>query len=145
MTYMLLALLIILAIHVYRRVCVPRHLRHIPKVPLLPLLFSYISGEVEERRIRRVILPFAQKVNTDVVLVFTLGEWMVHILDAKVTSSHVYRTKYLEIIDREASHGKQDGSKARTERRHVTLEAHRASECLHDRRGSLETPFEDNS
>ncbi|TBU48029.1 cytochrome P450 [Dichomitus squalens] len=80
----LLTLLVVLTIAVYRWVCVPRHLRHIPRVPILPLLGSYLSGEVEERRVKRILLPFAHKANTDVVLVFTLGEWMVHILDTKI-------------------------------------------------------------
>ncbi|EIW58355.1 cytochrome P450 [Trametes versicolor FP-101664 SS1] len=67
---------------VYRWVRVPAHLRHLPKVPVMPLLLSYLSGEVEERRVKRIIIPFAQKAGTDVVLVFCLGEWVVHIVEA---------------------------------------------------------------
>ena len=76
--------LALLWLAVYRWVRVPPHLRHIPKVPILPLLRSYLSGEVEEQRVKRVILPFAEKARTNVVLVFIVGEWQVHVLEGKV-------------------------------------------------------------
>ncbi|KAJ8496055.1 hypothetical protein ONZ51_g1369 [Trametes cubensis] len=75
--------LALLWLAVYRWVRVPPHLRHIPKVPILPLLRSYLSGEVEEQRVKRVILPFAEKARTNVVLVFIVGEWQVHVLEGK--------------------------------------------------------------
>ncbi|RPD54278.1 cytochrome P450 [Lentinus tigrinus ALCF2SS1-7] len=78
-----LTLSLLLATAVYRWTSVPPDLRHIPKVPIWPLIWSYLSGEVEERRIKRIILPFARKADADVVLVFVLGQWMVHVLDAK--------------------------------------------------------------
>lgn len=81
------AVLVLLAVAIYRWVRVPAHLRHLPKVPVMPLLVSYLSGEVEERRVKRVIIPFAQKARTDVVLVFCLGEWVVHIVEANVRMS----------------------------------------------------------
>ena len=68
----------------YRLLRVPAHLRHIPTVPLWPLLRSYLSGEVEEQRVKRLVLPFAKQMQTDVVLVFCLGDWMVQILEPKV-------------------------------------------------------------
>ena len=70
---------------VYRLLSVPSHLRHIPTVPILPLLRSYLSGEAEEHRVKRLILPFAKRMHTNVVLVFCLGDWMVQILDPKVS------------------------------------------------------------
>lgn len=63
---------------------VPAHLRHLPCVPIFPLLKSYFSGEVEDTRIRRLILPFANEKKEGVVLVWALGRWMVHIIDEKV-------------------------------------------------------------
>ena len=77
-------ILLALALLVYRWVRVPTGLRHIPQVPILPLLYSYLSGEIEERRVKRIILPFARKAGSNVVLLFCLGEWTVHVLDAKV-------------------------------------------------------------
>lgn len=62
----------------------PSTLCHIPRVPIWSVLFSYVSGEVEEQRIRRIFLPFALENNTPVILVWCFGEWMVHILDSKV-------------------------------------------------------------
>lgn len=71
----------------YRLLSVPAHLRHIPTVPIWPLLWSYLSGEVEEQRVKRLVLPYAKSMQTDVVLVFCLGDWMVQVLDAKVRHS----------------------------------------------------------
>ena len=71
---------------VHRLLRVPPHLRHIPAVPIGPLLLSYISGEVEEQRVKRLILPFAERNGTDVVLVYCLGSWMVQALESKVSS-----------------------------------------------------------
>ncbi|KAH9928024.1 cytochrome P450 [Epithele typhae] len=68
----------------YRLLCVPSHLRHIPAVPIFPTLASYISGEVEEQRVKRLILPFADSKETDVVLVYCLGNWMVQVLESKL-------------------------------------------------------------
>jgi hypothetical protein len=63
---------------------VPSHLRHLPCVPIFTLLKSYLSGDVEDTRIKRLILPFANEKGEGVVLVWALGRWMVHILDEKV-------------------------------------------------------------
>lgn len=62
---------------------VPPELRHLPRVPILPLLWSYLRAEEENKRLRRLILPFADR-KEEVVLVWALGRWMVHILDHKV-------------------------------------------------------------
>ena len=62
----------------------PAELNHLPKVPILALLWSYASGEVEEARIKRLILPFANEKGEGVVLVYSLGRWIVHVLDIQV-------------------------------------------------------------
>ena len=61
---------------------VPLELRHLPRVPVLPLLWSYAKGEPEDKRLRRLVLPFAG--NEEIVLVWALGRWMIHVLDYKV-------------------------------------------------------------
>ncbi|KAI0642425.1 cytochrome P450 [Trametes meyenii] len=70
-----------LCLAVYQILRVPSHLRHIPKVPIWALLGSYFSGEVEDQRIKRIVLPFARQQGTGVVLVFCLGDWMVQVVD----------------------------------------------------------------
>ena len=62
----------------------PAELRHLPRVPILPLLWSYVSGEVEDVRIKRLLLPFANEKGEGVVLVYALGRWIVHVLDHQV-------------------------------------------------------------
>ncbi|KAL1745567.1 cytochrome P450 [Schizophyllum fasciatum] len=39
----------------------PAELAHLPRVPVLPLLCSYFTGEVEDVRIKRLLLPFAER------------------------------------------------------------------------------------
>jgi len=63
----------------------PAELRHLPRAPILPLLWSYISGEVEDVRIKRLLLPFAHEKGETVVVVYALGRWIVHVLDHQVT------------------------------------------------------------
>ncbi|KAI0751675.1 cytochrome P450 [Daedaleopsis nitida] len=79
-----IALVGALCFGLYRLLRVPPHLRHIPKVPLWPLLLSYFSGEVEEQRVKRLVLPFAARMRTDIVLVYCLGDWMVQVLEPKM-------------------------------------------------------------
>ncbi|TFK38345.1 cytochrome P450 [Crucibulum laeve] len=62
----------------------PAELRHLPCVPVIPLLWSFISGETENSRIKRLLLPFMQDEGEGAVLVYALGRWMVHILDPKI-------------------------------------------------------------
>lgn len=76
---------------IYGLFTVPSHLRHLPCVPMLPLLKSYLSGEVEDVRIKRLILPFANEKHEGVVLVWALGRWMVHIVDEKVCVPPKYK------------------------------------------------------
>lgn len=69
----------------YRLLRVPPHLQHIPAVPLWPLMASYLSGECEEQRVKRLVLPFARERQTHVVLVYCLGDWMVQVLEPTVS------------------------------------------------------------
>ncbi|VDB92600.1 unnamed protein product [Peniophora sp. CBMAI 1063] len=65
-------------------VFIPNDLRHLPRVPILPLLISYLLCESEDKRIRRLVLPYANEKGEGLVLVWALGRWMVHILDYKL-------------------------------------------------------------
>ncbi|KAI0346712.1 cytochrome P450 [Trametopsis cervina] len=67
-------------------VIVPPELRHLPRVPVLPLLWSYLTVEAEDKRLRRLVLPFLNEKGEEVVLVWALGRWMVHILDHKLAT-----------------------------------------------------------
>lgn len=75
------------ALVVFQLFTVPSHLRHLPRVPIFPLLVSYLSGEVEDVRIKRLILPYANERDEGLVLVWALGRWMIHILDHRVCTS----------------------------------------------------------
>jgi hypothetical protein len=72
---------------IFQLFTVPSHLRHLPRVPIFPLLVSYLSGEVEDMRIKRLILPYANERGEGLVLVWALGRWMIHLLDHKVCTS----------------------------------------------------------
>ncbi|KAI5822538.1 cytochrome P450, partial [Schizophyllum commune Tattone D] len=61
----------------------PAELAHLPRVSVLPLLWSYFTGEVEDVRIKRLLMPFAER-GEGVVLVYALGRWIVHVLDEKI-------------------------------------------------------------
>jgi hypothetical protein len=52
-------------------------------VPVLPTLLSFAKGEVEDVRIKKLLLPYANR-GDNVVLVYALGRWIVHVLDKKV-------------------------------------------------------------
>jgi cytochrome P450 len=69
---------------IFQLFTVPSHLRHLPRVPIFPLLVSYLSGEVEDMRIKRLILPYANERGEGLVLVWALGRWMIHLLDHKL-------------------------------------------------------------
>lgn len=71
---------------VYRAFRVPAELRHLPRVSIFRLLISYLTVEMENNRLERLLMPFAKR-GDGVVVVWALGRWMVHILDEKVTSS----------------------------------------------------------
>ncbi|TFY79240.1 hypothetical protein EWM64_g4773 [Hericium alpestre] len=74
----------LLSVYVVRALTPPPNLRHLPKVPLIPLLWSYFSGEVEDVRIKRLILPFAKEGTEGAVLVYAFGRWIVHVIDHKI-------------------------------------------------------------
>ncbi|KAJ7750445.1 cytochrome P450 [Mycena maculata] len=62
---------------------VPRELRHLPKIPVIPTLLSYVRGEVEDQRIKRLLLPYANR-GEPAVIVYALGRWIVHVMDRKI-------------------------------------------------------------
>lgn len=64
---------------------VPTDLRHLPKVSPYATIWSYAQREPVDRRVKRLILPFAER-GEGVVLVYMLGKWGVHVLDANVRS-----------------------------------------------------------
>ena len=66
-----------------RLFAVPKELQHIPHVPVLPTLISFARGEVEDVRIKRLLLPYAQR-GEPAVLMYALGRWIIHVLDSKV-------------------------------------------------------------
>lgn len=69
----------------FRKVFVPpSDLAHIPRVSILSLLWSYITKEPESERIQRLFVPLANEVGCSIVLVWTFGIWIVHVLDYKV-------------------------------------------------------------
>ena len=69
---------------------VPAELRHLPRVPILKLLWSYLRVEEENKRLRRLVLPFANEKKEEIVLVWALGRWMVHILDHKARTLFLF-------------------------------------------------------
>lgn len=62
---------------------VPSDLRHLPRVSPYATIWSYARREPVDRRVKRLILPFAER-GEGVVLVYMLAKWGVHILDANV-------------------------------------------------------------
>ncbi|KAH7883400.1 cytochrome P450 [Phlebopus sp. FC_14] len=68
----------------HRTVTPPRAIRHLPCVPILPLLRSYLLREPDDVRFQRLIMPFADEKGEGVVVVWTLGLWMIHIIDRKL-------------------------------------------------------------
>ncbi|KAJ7680009.1 cytochrome P450 [Mycena rosella] len=79
-----LGVLVLVVALVRRLFLVPSGLRHLPRVPIFPLLKSYLAMEPEDMPIRNLILPFANDRQEGVVLVWVLGKWMVHILDSQI-------------------------------------------------------------
>ena len=128
----ILFVVIALCIGVHRALRVPAHLRHIPMVPIWPLLLSYLSGEVDEQRIRRLFLPFAKEMNTGVVLVYCLGTWTVQVLEPQVsydpttTRSPPSDRAFLNLsVAWKAAARKSERLEAATVSRHASLEADR--------------------
>lgn len=67
---------------------VPSELRHLPRVSPFATIWSYVLREPVDSRVRRLILPFARR-GEGVVLVYMLGKWGVHVLDANVSFLHL--------------------------------------------------------
>lgn len=65
---------------------VPSELRHLPKVSPYATIWSYACRESVDSRVRRLILPFAKR-GEGVVLVYMLGKWGVHVLDANLVKT----------------------------------------------------------
>ena len=76
---------VFLVLGIRRLFTVPAELAHLPRVPVLPTLWSYAKGEVEDVRIKKLILPFANEKGEGVVVIYALGRWIVHVLDRKVS------------------------------------------------------------
>jgi hypothetical protein len=96
-TYWPYILGVTLVYFIYTSFRVPAELAHLPRVPVIPTLISYAKGEVEDARIKRLILPFANEKGESVVVIYALGRWIVHVLDAKVHSSQFSRVPVLTI------------------------------------------------
>ncbi|KAF8074653.1 cytochrome P450 4F5 [Lyophyllum atratum] len=65
---------------------VPTELRHLPKVSPYATIWSYARRESVDSRVRRLIMPFATR-GEGVVLVYMLGKWGVHVLDADLVKT----------------------------------------------------------
>jgi hypothetical protein len=63
----------------------PRELSHIPRIPLVATVISFLSGETESARTLRLHLPLAKQNRSGIVIIWALGEWYVHVLDYKVS------------------------------------------------------------
>jgi hypothetical protein len=70
-------------LYIHSLFAVPKNLRHLPKVPVIPTLLSFAKGEVEDVRIKKLLLPYANR-GEPAVLVYSLGRWIVHVLDRKI-------------------------------------------------------------
>jgi hypothetical protein len=77
-----LVVLVVLAIHIFV-FRVPSNLRHLPRISPYPVIWSYIRKESVDRRIKRLVLPIAEK-GHGVCLVWMLGKWGVHVVDPEV-------------------------------------------------------------
>ncbi|KAF8548818.1 cytochrome P450 [Imleria badia] len=66
-----------------RLFAVPEEIRHIPQAPILPTLLSFARGEVEDVRIKKLLLPYAQR-GEPAVLMYALDRWIIHVLDSKI-------------------------------------------------------------
>ncbi|GJJ12828.1 hypothetical protein Clacol_007073 [Clathrus columnatus] len=88
MTIPILLLLGTLAWGFRKLFIVPSNLAHIPRVSILSLLWSYISKEPESERIQRLFLPLANESGHPIILVWTFGLWIIHVLDFKASDQN---------------------------------------------------------
>ena len=59
----------------------PSDLRHLPRVSPYTTIWSYARRESIDRLVKRLVLPFVER-GEGVVLVYMLGKWGVHVLEA---------------------------------------------------------------
>jgi hypothetical protein len=83
LVYLFIALASSLALWGSSVFAVPPELRHLPRVSVLKLVWSYAKAEPDDVRIRRLILPFV-KDGEDIVLVWIFGRWIIHIINDEV-------------------------------------------------------------
>ncbi|KAG6855941.1 hypothetical protein H0H87_009134 [Tephrocybe sp. NHM501043] len=79
--FLWLSILILLFCFMQYVLAVPAELRHLPRVSPYATIWSYARRESVDSRVRRLILPFARR-GDGVVLVYMLGKWGVHVIDA---------------------------------------------------------------
>jgi len=86
---------ILAALFINKLLTPPPELRHLPRISVLSLLWSYLIGEVEDARIKRLIVPIANKTDEGVVLVYAFGRWIVHVIDHKVFINSMFETQLI--------------------------------------------------
>ncbi|KAI0029802.1 cytochrome P450 [Vararia minispora EC-137] len=64
--------------------CLPEELRKKPRVPVIPTFLSFLAGETEDVRTRRLILRTAQQHDSGLVIMWALGSWYVHVVDSEL-------------------------------------------------------------
>lgn len=81
-----LFLLGLLVAFVQYKLSVPADLRHLPTVSPYATILSYARRESVDSRVKRLVMPFARR-GEGVVLVYMLGKWGIHVLDANVCAT----------------------------------------------------------
>ncbi|KAL4981894.1 cytochrome P450 [Aspergillus falconensis] len=90
--YLFIFLTSLFAVWAWRVFAVPPELRHIPRVSIPKLLWSYAKAEPEDVRARRLIEPFVED-GEDVVLVWAFGRWIIHVIKDEVATSMLANIK----------------------------------------------------
>ncbi|KAG6918169.1 hypothetical protein DXG01_016154 [Tephrocybe rancida] len=83
-------LILLVFVSVQYILAVPADLRHLPRASPYATIWSYARRESVDSRVRRLILPFARR-GDGVVLVYMLGKWGVHVIDATVGRLPLHR------------------------------------------------------
>lgn len=114
---------LVLAILAYWIFACPRHLRHLPRVPVWPTLLSFLSGETDADRLRRLVLPYADAHGHGLVLLWMLGDWYIHVLDPKVSFLTDRDSRYSwSVLAHTSSYGGKVNYKDASFKRHDVLE-----------------------
>lgn len=95
MPFISLSLLDTAVSKISRTFLVPKKLRHLPRVSIVKLLLSYARGEPDDIRAQRLLMPFSEK-GHDLVLVWALGRWIVHVLNHEVCSTSEFEATVLQ-------------------------------------------------